>query len=104
MSVYGSNLREDLKEENKCVTETWMRENFDDRVQEWFPLNNGNIIVKLLDDEAVDDYGKAISINTMPSHFGSYILSHSKRLMNEFSNQIRVFHKNSIYYTDIGSL
>ena len=80
LSVYGGNIRKDINEEYKCVTENWMKENFDDRVKEWFPLKNGNLIVKLEDDEGVDDYDKAKSINTMPSHFGSYILSHSKKI------------------------
>ena len=59
LSVYGGNIRKDINEEYKCVTENWMRENFDDRVKEWFPLKNGNLIVKLEDDEGVDDYDKA---------------------------------------------
>ena len=104
LSVYGGNIRKDINEEYKCVTENWMRENFDDRVKEWFPLKNGNLIVKLEDDEGVDDYDKAKSINTMSSHFGSYILSHSKRLMNYVIEQINGFYNNSIYYTDTDSL
>ena len=74
LSVYGGNIRKDINEEYKCVTEAWMIENFDDRVKQWFPLKNGNLIVKLQDDEGVDDYDKAKIINTMPSHFGSFIL------------------------------
>ena len=104
LSVYGGNIRKDINEEYKCVTETWMKENFDDRVKEWFPLENGNLIVKLQDDEGVDDYDKAKSVNTMPSHFGSFILSHSKRLMNDVIKQIDGFYNNSIYYTDTDSL
>ena len=104
LSVYGGNIRKNLKEEYKCVTENWMKENFDDRVKEWFPLKNGNLRVKLENDEGVDDYDKAISVNTMPSHFGSIILSHSKRLMNDVIKQIGDFNNNSIYYTDTGSL
>ena len=80
-----------------------MRENFDDRVEEWFPLKNGNFIVKSEDDECVDDYDKAKSKNTRPSHFGSYILSHSKRLMDNFIKQIGSYCKNSIHYTDTDS-
>ena len=80
-----------------------MRENFDDRVKEWFPLKNGNLIVKLQDDEGVDDFNKAKAINTMPSHFGSYILSHSKRLMNNVFREIDEFYSNNIYYGDTDS-
>ena len=39
-------------------------------------------------------------MHTMRSHVGSYILSHSKRLMNEVMNQIGGFINNSIYYGD----
>ena len=68
-----------------------MRENFVDEVKELFPLKNGNVIVKLEAHESVHDYDKAKSINTTPSHFGSYILSHSKRLLNEVNNQKQDF-------------
>ena len=91
LSVYGGNIRKDINEEYKCVTENWMKENFDDRVKEWFSLKNGNLIEKLEDEEGVDDFDKAKSVNTMPSHFGSFIISHSKRLMNDVFNEIDAF-------------
>ena len=81
-----------------------MREKFDDRVKERFPLKNDKIIVKIEDDNGVDDYDKANSINTMPSHFGSYILSHTKRLMNEVINQTGGFYNKSIYHGDTDSM
>ena len=64
-----------------------MKENFDDTVKEWFPSKNVNLLLKLEDDEGVDDFDNAKSVNTMPSHFGSNILSHSKRLMNDVIRQ-----------------
>ena len=103
LSVYGGNIRKDIDEEYKCVTENWMKENFDDRVEEWFPLKNGNLIVKLEDDEGVDDFDKAKSVNTMPSQFGSNILSHSKRLMNDVFREIDGFYSNNTYYGDTDS-
>ena len=33
LSVYGGNIRKDINEEYKCVTEKWMSEKFDDRVK-----------------------------------------------------------------------
>ena len=81
-----------------------MRENFDDRDKEWFPLKNGNLRVKLEGDKGVDDYDTAKSVKTMPSHFGKYILSHSNRLMNNVIRHIDGFCNNSIYYTDTDSL
>ena len=60
--------------------------------------------MKIEDDESVDNYDKAKSINTMLSHFGSYILSHSKRIMNEVIKEIVGFQHNSIYYGDTDSM
>ena len=69
LSIYGGNIGRDINEEYKCVKENWMKENFDDRVKEWFPLKNGKLIVKIEDEGIVDDCDKTKSINTMPSHF-----------------------------------
>ena len=104
MSVYGGNSRKDINEEYKCITENWMREKFDERVKDRFPLKNGNLIVKIEDKEGADDFDKMNSVNTKPSHFGSFILSHSKRLMNDVFRHIDGFYNNSIYYTDADSL
>ena len=104
ISVYGGNIRKDLNEKYKCVTENWMKERFDDRVKEWFPLKKDNLIVKLDDDNGVDDYDKAKSKNTMLFHFGSFISSPSERLMNDVIQQKDGFYKIRIYYTDTDSL
>ena len=102
LSVYGGNIRKDINEEYKCVTENWMKEKFDDRDKEWFLLKNGNLIVKL-EEEGVDDYDKAKSVNTMPFHFGSFILAHNKRIMNKVFHELDGFHSNKIYYGDTDS-
>ena len=51
-----------------------------------------------------DDYDEAKFVNTMPSHFGSYILSHRRRLMNDVIKQKGGFYNKSIYYIDTDSL
>ena len=78
LSIYNGNIRKNVNEEYKSVNENWMRDNFDDRVKEGFPLRNGSSIVKLQDDEGVDEYDKTKLVNRMPSVFGSYVLSLSK--------------------------
>ena len=80
-----------------------MRETFDDRVKEGFALKNRILIVKLEDDEGVDDYDEVKSVNTMLSHIGSFILSHSKRLLNKVFHEIDGFYSNNIYYGDTDS-
>ena len=42
--------------------------------------------------------------NTLPSQLGAFILSNSKRIMNNFSREINGFSNNSIYYGDTDSL
>ena len=67
-------------------------------------MQNSNLVVKIEDDEGVDYYDKANSTNTMPSHFGSYILSDGKIIKNEVINQIGVLYNNSRYYGDTDSM
>ena len=100
LSIYGGNFRKDINDEYKCVTETRRKENSDSRVKEWFRLKNGNLDVKLEGDKSVDDYNKAKSLNTMPSHFDSYILSYSKKMTNDVFKVIGGFLNISFYYTD----
>ena len=69
LSVCGDDIKEVLNKKERCVTEFWMRENFIDRLNEWFLLKNGNLIVKLEDCEGVGDYDKGKSIKTKPSLF-----------------------------------
>ena len=42
--------------------------------------------------------------NTLPSHFGVFIFSKSKRIMNTFIREINGLQNSSIYYTDTDSL
>ena len=42
--------------------------------------------------------------NTLPSHLGAFLLSNSKRIMNNFIREINGFYNNSIYYGDTNSL
>ena len=42
--------------------------------------------------------------NTLPSHLGAFILSNTKRIMNNFIREINGFYINSIYYGDTDSL
>ena len=42
--------------------------------------------------------------NTLPSHLGAFILSNSKRIMNNFIREINGFYNNSIYYGDTDSV
>jgi len=49
------------------------------------------------------DYGCDIK-NTLPSHFGAFTLSNSKRILNNFIREINGVYTNSVYYGDTDSL
>ena len=59
-----------------------METEYDDRVKDFWKLPNGNYIVKLALDEGVDN--DVEEKNCMPSQLGAFILSNSKRIMNNF--------------------
>ena len=40
----------------------------------------------------------------MPLHLGAFVLSNSKRIMNNFIHAINGFYTNDVYYTDTDSL
>ena len=82
-SVYGGCIRRNIEESYKCVTQNWMKNEYDDSVVEWFPLKNGNIMVKKEDKECVYDKGISKEFISQPCHLGLVILSHWKWLMND---------------------
>ena len=81
-SLYGQTIRRDIEGELSCKTGHWMKTEFDDRVKDYWKLANGNYIVKLSSEEGIDK--EIEDKNTMPSQIGAFILSNSKRIMNNF--------------------
>ena len=67
-------------------------------------MKNESLTVKLEDDKEGDDYDKAKTMKTKPSHFGGNVLSHSKWLMSNFKKQKGGFCNDSIYYIDTDPL
>ena len=101
-SLYGENIRKDITEKYCCKSEHWMSTQYDENVLDYWKLPNDEYIVKLKEDEGLNsDLDVKI---TMPSHLGSFILSNSKRIMNNFIRVINGFKTNNIYYTDTDSL
>ena len=94
-SVYGSNVRRDILDKYVCVSDEWMSAEYDKSIKEIIPLDNKLYVIKKHIHEGKDDFGLANKINTMPSHMGSYILSHSKRLMDDVFEHIDGFYKKT---------
>ena len=46
---------------------------------------------------------KLKKLNTMPLHLGAFVLSNSKRIMNNYIHAINGFYTNDVYYSDTDS-
>ena len=101
-SLYGVQIRRGISESYYWKSETWMKREFDENVLDYWKLPNGNYIVKMKKDDGLDD--DCDIRNTLPSVLGAFILSNSKRIMNNFIREINGFYNNSIYYGDTYSL
>ena len=101
-SLYGVQTRKDINESYHCKSETWMETEFDENVLDYWKLPNGNHIVKMKRDDGLDD--DCDIKNTLPAVFGAFIISNSKRIMNNFIREINGFYNNSLYYGDTDSL
>ena len=101
-ALYGEFLRKDILESYQCKSEMWMMTEYDERVLDYQKINHGNYIVKMKDDEGLEDEIK--KCNTLPLQLAVFILSNSKRIMNDFIHAIDGFYTNDVYYTDTDSL
>ena len=102
-SLYGVQIRKDIIDQSyRCKLQHWMETEYDQNVLDYWKLPNGNYIVKFKKDDRLE--GDNDVKNTLPSHLGAFILSISKRIMNNFIREINGFYNNSIYYTDTDSL
>ena len=102
--VYGGCIGNDIEESYRCVTQRWMINEYDDSVKECFPLKSGIIKVGIKNREGVDDAVISKRNNSQPLQLGSYILSHSKRIMNDVILTINGFENNKTYYRDTDSI
>ena len=101
-SLYGEQIRKDIEESFACKSETWMKTEYDERVKEYWRISLGNYIVKMIDDQRLEDEVKYL--NTMPLHLGAFVLSNSKRIMNNFIHSFNGFYTIDAYYGDTVSL
>ena len=101
-SLYGENIRKDIEEKFACKSEMWMQTDYDERVNDYWKISGMNYIVKMIDDPGLEDEVK--KLNTMPLLLGAFVLSNSKRIMNNFIHAIDGFCTNDVYYTDCDSL
>ena len=101
-ALYGEQIRKDIEEKFACKSEARMMSEYDERVKDYWKISGINYIVKMIDDAGLEDEIK--KVNTMPLHLGAFVLSNSKRIMNNFIHAINGFITNDVYYTDTDSL
>ena len=80
-----------------------MMSEYDERVKDYGRISGNNYIMKMFDDAGMEDEDIKIK-NTMPLHLGAFVLSNSKRNMNNFIHAINGFDTDDVYYTDTESL
>ena len=100
-SLYGENIRKDQEEKFACKSEAWMMTEYDERVKDYWKISGINYIVKMIDDKGLEDEIK--KLNTMPLHLEAFVLSNSKRIINNFIHANNGFYTD-VYYTDTDSL
>ena len=93
-SLYGVQIRRDIKESYYCKSENWMKTEFDENVLDYWKLPNRKYIVKMNKDDGLDDCDIK---NTLPAVLGAFILSRSRRNMNKFIREINGFYKSNIF-------
>ena len=74
----------------------------DEKVKDYWKTSGINYIVKMIDDAGLEVEFK--KLNSIPLHLDAFVLSNSKRIMNNFVHAIDGFYTNDVYYTDTDSL
>ena len=101
-SLYGENVHKDIEEKFACKSEAWMMSEYDERVKDYRKVSGNNYNVKMIDDKELED--KVKKLKTLPLRLGAFVLSNSKRNMNNFIHAINGVYTNDVYYIDTDSL
>ena len=101
-SLYWEQIRRDIQEKFAGKSEYWMMSEYDERVKDFWGISHGNYIVIMIDDAGLED--EVMKSNTMPLQLGAFVLSNSKRIMNNFIHAINGFHTSDVFYGDTDSL
>ena len=79
-----------------------MMSEYDERGKGYRKISVIKYFVEMIDDAGLEDEVK--KLNTMPPHLGAFILSKSKRNMNNFIHAINGFYTNDLYYANTDSM
>ncbi|ESO99323.1 hypothetical protein LOTGIDRAFT_158410 [Lottia gigantea] len=101
-SLYGKSIQKDINTSRHLWSEATLKANFDSHVKSYEKVNDSQYIVEMNEEEK--EFIPPKSTRLTPCHLGSFVLSHSKKIMNNFIHVIDGFYKPEIYYTDTDSL
>ncbi|ESO94750.1 hypothetical protein LOTGIDRAFT_160992 [Lottia gigantea] len=103
-SLYGKSIQKDITTSRHLWSEATLKANFDSHVKSYPKVNETQYIVEINEEEKEFDCIPHKSTRLTLTHLGSFVLSHSKKIMNNFIHVIDGFYKPEIYYTDTDSL
>ena len=116
-SLYGKTVQRDIEFITYIWSECTLKQNYDDLVMDYCKLQGDNYIVRRkkekkavdvskedLADGPLQSTEKSKMSREVPLHLGSFILAHSKRIMNNFILAIDGFKNPNVYYCDTDSL
>ena len=81
-SLYGEKIRKVFPEKLAFKSEYWMHSEYDERIIEYWKVSNGNKNVKKIHDRRLE--GEVKRLNNKPLQLSAYVLSNSRRIMNNF--------------------
>ena len=101
-SLCGEQIGKDIEEKFAGKSDYWMMSEYDESVKDYWRISHGNYVLRMIDDAGLEDEVK--NLNTMPLHLRPFVLSNSKRIMNNFIHAIEGLYTNDFYYEDTDSM
>ncbi|ESO92312.1 hypothetical protein LOTGIDRAFT_162615 [Lottia gigantea] len=79
-SLYGKSIQKDITTSRHLWSEATLKTNFDSHVKSFPKVNETQYIVEINEEEKELDCTPPKSTRLTPSHLGSFVLSHSKKI------------------------
>jgi len=117
-SLYGKTVQKDILTTSHLWSHKTLENSYTELVINYEKIKDDLYFVEKLNEETEFSASNSFQIDVtkgdakakknvtrlMPSHLGSFILSHSRRIMNNFILAINGFKDPVIYYTDTDSI
>ena len=100
--IHEEQIRKGIEEKFACKSEYWIGTEYVERVKDYWDLSYGNYFVKSVEDEGLED--EVNELNAMSLHLGVFVLSNSRRIMNNFNHIIYGFFSSDFYSGETESL